>query len=133
MVRSTGGVAFYSSNDLSSGVALGPGASAWSPIIPGGPELNTRPVDGEEILSKIERLPLSYYSHKSEENGIKHIGPLPGDFNPLFTPGQDDTHISLQDEAGVALAAVKELINIVNDLKEENKMLERRIDELERR
>jgi hypothetical protein len=133
MVRSTGGVAFYSSNDLSSGVALGPGASAWSPIIPPGPELNTRPVDGEEILSKIKELPLTYYSHKSEVNGIEHIGPLPEDFNQLFTPSQEDTHVSLQDEAGVALAAVKELINTVEEQNETIRMLERRISELEKR
>lgn len=133
MVRSTGGVAFYSSNDLLSGVALGPGASAWSPIIPPGPELDTRPVDGEEILSKLKELPITYYRHKSVENSIENIGPLPEDFNEQFAPGREDRYISLQDEAGVALAGVKELMNIVSELKEENRRLESRIAELERK
>jgi hypothetical protein len=133
LVRATGGTGFYSNANFTSGVFLGPGASSWYSIIPPGPELNTRPVDGEEILTKIERLPLQYYSHKDRENSVEHIGPVAGDFNELFGFDGGDTYISMRDESGVALAGVKELINIINDLKEENRMLERRISELEKR
>jgi hypothetical protein len=133
LIRSTGGVTFYSDANMNYGVYLAPDASSWSSIIPPGPELNTRPVDGEEILSKIEELPLRYYSHKDRENSVEHIGPVAGDFNRLFDLGRDDVHIAMSDEAGVALAGVKELAKENRELKNLIIRLERRISELEKR
>jgi hypothetical protein len=124
LVRSSGGIAFYSSGNMMSGVALGPGEYSWSSIVPPGPELNTRPVDGEEILTKVEQLPLLYYSHKDQENGVEHIGPMAQDFYALFGLGEDERHISTLDPSGVALAGVKELLNRIEEL-------EYRIAELE--
>jgi hypothetical protein len=124
LVRSTGGVTFYSDANMNYGVYLAPDAYSWSPIIPPLSALDTRPVDGQQILTKIGQLPIKYYSHKSQENGAEHVGPLPADFNALFSPGQEDTHISVQDEAGVALAGVKALLERIEQL-------EARIAELE--
>jgi len=124
LVRATGGVAFYSNASFTSGVALGPGASSWSAIVPPGPDLNMRAVDGEQILARIGQLPLKYYSQKDRHDGIEHIGPLAKDFNELFGNQGEDTYISMSDESGVALAGVQALL-------EKIERLEARIAELE--
>jgi hypothetical protein len=124
LVRATGGVAFYSNASFTTGVSLSPGSSHWDAIVPPGPDLNIRDVDGEQILARIGQLPMKHYSHTGHENGVEHIGPLPGDFNRLFGSTQDDTRISMQDESGVALAAVQALLERIEQL-------EARIAELE--
>ncbi len=124
LVRATGGAAFFSNANFTSGVALGPGESSWWSIIPPGPMLNSRPVDGQEILNKIERLPIKHYSNKGQDNGIEHIGPMPEDFNSLFGLGADDERISMLDPSGVALAGVQALLDKIEKL-------EARIAELE--
>jgi hypothetical protein len=129
LVRATGGVAFYTASDLAYGVSLGPGDYAWNSIFPALTARNSRDVDGSDILDKIEQLSVKRFSADGE---TEHISPSPEDFNRLFEVGGADNQISMQDQSGVALAGMKEMINIINELKDKNAELERRIAELER-
>ncbi|UCE65214.1 MAG: hypothetical protein JSU85_10075 [Candidatus Zixiibacteriota bacterium] len=132
LVRATGAVKFYTNANLTSGVQLTPGASSWSSITTLDGVRNLKPVDSKEILNKIERLPINRYSYKSEDESVEHIGPMAADFHNQFGLGTDNEHISAQDQSGIALAGIKEMINIINELKDKNAELERRIAELER-
>ncbi|UCC80271.1 MAG: hypothetical protein JSW64_02615 [Candidatus Zixiibacteriota bacterium] len=131
LVRATGAVKFYTNANLTSGVQLTPGATSWSSITTLDGVRNLRPVDGGEILNKIEQLPINRYSYKSEDESVEHVGPMAYDFHNQFGIGVDDEHISAQDQSGIALAGMKEMINIINELKDKNAELERRIAELE--
>jgi hypothetical protein len=82
-------------------------------------------VDAEAILAKIETLPISSWTYKSDvEAGIRHIGPMAQDFYALFQTGAGETGISTMDTSGVALAAIKAL-------SERNAELEARLELLE--
>jgi hypothetical protein len=60
------------------------------------------------VLAKIDALPISRWSYKSER-GVRHVGPMAQDFYAAFKVGEDDKHITSIDEDGVALAAIKAL------------------------
>jgi hypothetical protein len=124
LVKSTGGIKFFTSGDMTSGVELLPGASSWSSISAPDVMRNVRDVAGELVLENIRQLPIKRYSYKSEDESAEHIGPVAGDFNELFGFDGGDTYISMRDESGVALAGVKALL-------EKIERLEARIAELE--
>ncbi|MBK7143017.1 MAG: tail fiber domain-containing protein [bacterium] len=84
---------------------------------------NFQPVDGAELLEKIEQLPISEWNYKTESDEIKHIGPTAQDFQATFGVGSDGKSISTIDPSGIALAAIKEL-------KKENTELKKQIEEL---
>jgi len=131
LVRSAGGIQFYTNASLTTGVELTPGATSWSSITSLDGVRNLRPAESEYILGKIETLPINRYSYNSEKESVEHIGPMADDFHNQFGVGADGRHISAQDQAGIALAGIKEMINIINQLKDKNAELERRIAELE--
>lgn len=124
LVRSTGGVKFYTDGQMVSGVELLPGASSWSSISGIDAMRDVRDVASEQILEKISQLPLKRYRYKSQDESIEHIGPLAKDFNELFGNKGEDSYISMSDESGVALAGVKALLERIEQL-------EARIAELE--
>lgn len=78
-------------------------------------------IDGASILSKIAALPITRWKYKG--TGEYHIGPMAQDFFASFGTGVDDKSISSIDPAGVALAAIKALI-------EKNEKLEKEIANL---
>jgi hypothetical protein len=49
------------------------------------------------------------WNYKSDNQGIKHIGPVAQDFYSLFGLGNNNTSISTVDPSGVVLVAIKEL------------------------
>ena len=69
---------------------------------------NFKPVDGRAVLDKVAALPVSEWNFKSE-SGTRHIGPMAQDFYAAFKVGEDDRHIAVVDEGGVALAAIQGL------------------------
>jgi hypothetical protein len=74
-------------------------------------------VDCSEILEKVAALPLSTWHYKTEEPGVRHIGPVAQDFHAAFGLGMDDKHIATVDADGVALAAIQGLNRKVETLK----------------
>jgi len=69
-----------------------------------------QPVDHQAVLAKVAALPVTEWNYKSDRSGGQHIGPMAQDFQAAFgLNGQDDKHISVVDETGVALAAIQGL------------------------
>lgn len=100
---------------------------------------NFTPLDSESVLAKVAALPVTEWNYKTDSQGVQHIGPMAQDFQAAFRlDGSDDKHISVVDEGGVALAAIQGLNQKLNDkesevqdLKQQNDLLARRLTELE--
>jgi len=89
---------------------------------------NFASVNPERVLAKVAALPISEWNFKTDPAGLKHLGPMAQDFHAAFgLDGTDDTHISVVDEGGVALAAIQ---GLNEKLKEETKKKDAEIREL---
>jgi hypothetical protein len=86
------------------------------------------PIDAEDVLSKVLDIPITTWRFKSEDDEVKHIGPVAQDFMASFGYGSSDKHITATDADGVALAAIQGL-NLKLEANLEEKQTE--IDRLE--
>ncbi len=84
-------------------------AGVWTDVSDEASKENFRPVDSREVLAKVAALPVTKWNHRAEP-GVDRIGPTAQDFHAAFGLGAGDKHISTLDAGGVALAAVKGLI-----------------------
>jgi hypothetical protein len=92
---------------------------------------NITPVDGQLVLARLRSMPISMWSFKADEPETRHLGPMGQDFYAAFGLGADDRHIAPMDAAGVALAAVKELSDMVQERDKRIAELEKRLSALE--
>lgn len=113
----------------SSGAHLTPGG-VWTNASDENLKENFQPVDGAELLEKIDELTISEWNYRTEPDEIKHIGPTAQDFQATFGVGSDGTSISTIDPSGIALAAIKELSKKNQRLEKENQTLRKELDEL---
>lgn len=90
---------------------------------------NSVPVDGRDVLEKVATLPIATWNYKSQDQSIRHIGPMAQDFHTAFGVGEDEKHITSVDADGVALAAIQ---GLNQKLEEQLQAKEARIDALER-
>ncbi len=109
----------------SSGAHLTPGGD-WTNASDVNRKENFEPVDGDDLLKKIESLDISEWNYKSESDDVKHIGPTAQDFKKTFGVGSDGKSISTIDPAGIALAAIKAL----NEKSKKVDELEAKVNEL---
>ncbi len=93
---------------------------------------NFAPVDGRDIVARLAAIPIQTWNYKAEDPSVRHIGPVAQDFAAGFRVGADDTHISTVDAAGVALAAIKGLHEMVQEKDVKIAALEARLAALER-
>lgn len=70
---------------------------------------NFEDVDCEAILEEIEDLSITTWNYKSDEEEIRHMGPVAQDFRSAFELGDSDKTIATTDKIGVSLAAIKAL------------------------
>ncbi|HWN42143.1 MAG TPA: tail fiber domain-containing protein, partial [Thermoanaerobaculia bacterium] len=63
------------------------------------------------VLERLNELPISVWSYK--EDTARHIGPMAEDFHAAFGLGVNNKSIAPGDKAGVALAAIKGLHQVV--------------------
>lgn len=154
--RVAGGFRIFTSSNLSTGVTIQEGSSVsnWGQtnaviststgamLTTGGVWQNASDVAlkrdfadvaGEEVLAKLRGLPVSTWSYKVEEAGVRHMGPTAQDFRAAFGLGTSDTSIGTVDADGVALAAAKALERRTAEQAEELRRQAARIDALERR
>lgn len=99
---------------------------------------NFRPVNGEEVLSKIGRFNLpswNYIGHDPQE--FRHYGPMAQEFFAAF--GHDEvgtsgtpTTINSGDMAGILMIAVQALEKRSKELQAENELLRTRLEALEK-
>jgi hypothetical protein len=130
--RVSGGFRIFTASNLSTGVTIQSGASVsnWGQsnaviststgafLSTGGVWTNASDVNrkhlfenisGEDILLKLRHLPITRWSYRSENDNIKHIGPMAQDFYAAFGLGNDEKSIGTVDADGVALASIKAL------------------------
>lgn len=79
---------------------------------------NIEPVDTSEILKRISELPIAEWSYKTDNDSIRHLGPMSQDFYSRFDLGVDDKHIAPLDGVGLSLAAIQELHKQLKELKQ---------------
>lgn len=101
------------------------------------------PINPQAVLARVSALPITEWQYKADTERSRHIGPMAQDFHAAFgLNGDDDRHISVVDEGGVALAAIQGLNQKVEvedrrlaaenaELKRQNDLLEKRLERLE--
>ena len=89
-------------------------------------------VDSSKLLEKVLDLPISEWTYNNDGD-VRHIGPMAQDFRASFGLGKDDKHISFVDPAGVALAAIQGLHEVVEARDSRISELEKRNAELAQR
>ncbi len=113
--RSSGGYNLYSNSDLSAGVTLSAGGGAWNSVSDRNMKANFSPVDTRAVLRGVLDLPITTWNYKSQDETVRHIGPMAQDFQAAFGVGEDDKHISTIDPDGVAFAAIQGLNQELRD------------------
>jgi hypothetical protein len=126
MARASGGVYFYTSSDLLAGVKVEAGGGSWASVSVKNLKENFAFVDSQTLLENLAKIPITSWNYKTQDESIRHIGPMAQDFYAAFGGGEDDTHITTIDTDGVALAAIQGLY-------EENQELKAKVDDLEAR
>jgi hypothetical protein len=91
------------------------------------------PVSSGYVLSQVVALPIYEWSYSSDEENTRHLGPVAEDFAAAFGLGVDDKHIAPGDTAGVALAAIKGLYELLETQQQQIAGYEARIQDLEAR
>jgi trimeric autotransporter adhesin len=91
-----------------------------------------RPLKTKDVLDNVARMPITSWSYKTEQPGVRHIGPMAQDFYKAFGLGLDDKHITTIDEGGVALAAIQGLYRQNQALRAQLKAQNARLTKLER-
>ncbi len=89
------------------------------------------PIDGKQMLAKLDRLPISTWNYRGTEASDRHLGPVAEDFHAAFGLGPSDHFVAPNDVAGVALASVKALQQEVHERDMRIDQLETRLRELE--
>ena len=92
---------------------------------------NLKPVDPDEVLDKVSQLPISTWSYKTDEEGVRHLGPMAQDFYGAFGLGKDDKGIATLDSSGVALAAIQGLYQLLQEKDREMEQLHKQNKTLE--
>jgi hypothetical protein len=107
-------------------------AGSWSNVSDRNAKENFIEVDGEEVLEKVNQLPITQWNFKKDKIKAKHIGPVGQDFYALFGLGDDDKHTSTGDTSGIALVGIKALNQKVKAQESEIKALKVEIESLKK-
>ena len=70
---------------------------------------NFEDVDCDAVLKQISELEITTWNYKSDDEEIRHMGPVAQDFRASFQLGDSDKTIATTDKVGVSLAAIKAL------------------------
>jgi hypothetical protein len=92
-----------------------------------------RLVATDDILRRLQQLPLYSWRYIDDDDGARHIGPMAQDFHAAFEYGDSPEHIAMIDAQGVALAAIQALAERNAELESRNEELTERLDAVEQR
>jgi hypothetical protein len=109
VMRGCGGIRLFTNQGLTSGVELAAGGSGWLAISDRNRKEHFRAVDGEDVLARLRRVPVTTWNYRSQADAIRHMGPMAQDFHREFGLGEDSLAINTVDMDGVTLAAVQAL------------------------
>ena len=112
-VRAAGGTRIFSDSGETTGVELAAGATGWSVLSDQALKENFVPLDGQEILNRLNLIPITQWNLKSQGASTLHIGPMAQDFYAAFGLGESERHISTIDADGIALLSIQALYQIV--------------------
>jgi len=147
IARASGGYVFYTAaSGTTTGAQLPAGSGSWSSLSDKNSKENFKEINGRDVLDKISAMAISTWNYKTQEDKIRHAGPMAQDFYAAFGLGEDERRLSNVDVDGIALAAIKELKtqkdaeiamlrrekdSEINELKNSIKCLIQRINKLE--
>jgi hypothetical protein len=133
LIRASGGVSVFSNAAATAGAKLDPGSGMWNDLSDRHAKENIVPVDRRKVLQALASLPVSTWNYKTENEKIRHIGPMAQDFHAAFGVGADDRYIGTMDVGGVAFAALQGLHDIIQERDEQIEAQQQQIDELAKR
>ncbi len=108
-VRASGGFRLRTNPTLTNGCNIAASGTNWVCSSSRTLKENFVPVDGEEILARIRRVPLNRWTLIDDQARTPHIGPFAEDFYAAFGVGDDPKAIGHQDIDGVNFAGVQAL------------------------
>ena len=108
-VYASGGATFYTDAAATTGVTLAAGGGSWSMLSDRAAKENIAPVDPNEVLDLLCDLPIATWNYKSQDESLRHMGPVAQDFHAAFGLGASERRIDTVDAHGVALAAIQGL------------------------
>jgi hypothetical protein len=108
-VYASGGARIFSNTTATSGVLLAPGGNSWSAVSDRSVKEHLEPVDTRAVLDAVASLPITTWNYKSQDDAVRHMGPMAQDFHAAFGLGVSDKLIDTIDPDGVALAAIQGL------------------------
>lgn len=146
--RASGGFRFRTNLGGTTGCNLPAGSGVFNCTSSRYTKENFSMANGEDILSRLRKVPVSTWNYISEGHDVRHMGPMAEDFFDAFKLGTGNNSIGVQDLAGVSLGAIKaldqrtselqqktaevaQLQQQVNQLRESNNAMERRLAALE--
>ena len=106
------------------------GGGSWSSVSDRASKENVEPVDARAVLEAVVEIPIATWNYRSQDDSIRHMGPMAQDFYAAFGLGLGETTIDTIDPDGVALAAIQ---GVNAKLEERLAKKDVRIDELEAR
>lgn len=138
VARGCGGIRFYTTQNLSSGVEVAAGGGSWSSVSDRNRKENFLAIGGEEVLLRLRGVPVTTWNYRTQDRSIRHMGPTAQDFRAAFGLGESELLINTVDIDGVNLAAVKALEarstrqqERISELEARNAALEERLARLE--
>ena len=101
---------------------MGSGGGSWSSVSDRNVKENFTPVDGRAVLDKLASIPVETWNYKSQNDDIRHIGPM-----------AQERHITAVDADGISMAAIQGLYEIAKQKDGQIAALEGRLSALEAR
>ena len=108
-VFADGGVRMFSDGAGATGVTLAKGSGTWSSVSDRNMKEHVEPVDVAAVLAAVRALPIATWNYTTQDEAIRHMGPMAQDFHAAFGLGVSDVTIDGIDPDGVALAAIQGL------------------------
>jgi hypothetical protein len=115
------------------GAELLPGSGSWSSMSDRNAKTNLAAVDPRDVLARVASLPIGTWNYRSQDETIRHIGPMAQDFREAFGLGEDERHISAVDADGVALAAIQGLNQRLEEQRTEIARKDGQVTDLQKR
>ncbi|HYE16726.1 MAG TPA: tail fiber domain-containing protein [Pyrinomonadaceae bacterium] len=134
--RATGGFRFRTNLGGTTGCNLPAGSGVFNCTSSRTTKENFMAVSGEDILSRMRKVPVSSWNYITEGQQVRHLGPMAEDFHAAFKLGTDEKSIGVLDIAGVSFAAIKALDERTAELQqktEEVEQLREKVNTLEQR
>ena len=72
-------------------------------------------VESREVLDRVDELEIRSWRYEKDTTGALHLGPMAEDFHEVFGLGTDEQHLAPADAAGVALAAIQGLYDLIRE------------------